>query len=126
MTKMSQAKGEQTPTEMLAKIETASAIDKRGRRIVVKRLNALQLYRLAKIPGGASTATATDLATLACSVTKIDTLPIAFPATEQDVEFLIQQLDFDGLAAAAEALKQLSDGADEEAAKNSAGDPPSN
>jgi hypothetical protein len=42
------------------------------------------------------------------------------PASEKDVEFLMQQLDFDGISAAGEALKQLSRDPqeDEEAAKN--------
>jgi hypothetical protein len=76
--------------------------DARGRVIAVHKLNALQYYRLAKAMGGdtASNPAAMDLAVIASSVRRIDTLDLAVPATERDVEFLMQQLDFDGLAAA--------------------------
>lgn len=118
---MSKAKSEQTPSEVVAAtVQTASHIDAKGRRITVKRLNALQLYRLAKLPGASSNPAAQDMATIVCTVTKIDAEPVAFPTNERDVEFLIQRLDFEGIAAAAEALKKLSEGDDAEmdAAKN--------
>jgi hypothetical protein len=121
---------EETPTETIAKIpDTASHLDARGRRITVNRMNALQFYRLTKVMGmDASNAAAMDLAVIASSVKKIDATDIAMPSTERDVEFLIQQLDFDGIAAAGEALKKLgaAGAEDNDAAKNSAGGPPSN
>lgn len=100
----------ETPTETLAKmLDTATAYDTRGRLITVTRLNALQFYRLTKAMGQtASNAASMDLAILASSVKKIDATEIAMPSTEREVEFLIQQLDFDGIAAAGEALKKLS------------------
>ena len=120
---MSKAKAvSETPTEVLSKmIDTANAYDERGRLITVNRLNALQFYRLTKAMGAtANNPAAMDLAVIASSVTKIDATNIAVPATEREVEFLIQQLDFDGLNAAGEALKKLSkeDEAAIDAAKN--------
>jgi hypothetical protein len=100
----------ETATETLAKMaETAQHMDVRGRVISVKRLNALQFYQLTKAMGAAASNPASmDLAILASSVCRIDTQLFAPPRTERDVEFLIQQLDFDGIAAAGEALKKLS------------------
>jgi hypothetical protein len=95
--------------------------DARGRVISVGRLNALQYYRLTKAMGATGNNPATmDLAVIASSVRRIDTTDIAMPHTEREVEFLLQQLDFDGLAAAGEGLKQLSAKGDDgtEAAKN--------
>jgi hypothetical protein len=107
-----------SPSEMVtATLDTADAIDKRGRRIVVQRLNALQVFRITKALGAATAANpaAADMATLACTVRKIDTLDLTLPANERDVEFALQTLDFDGLAAAAEALGKLGAKVDEEA-----------
>jgi hypothetical protein len=113
----------ETPSEIVAQSanDTATKADARGRAITVKRLNALQFYRLTKAMGAtASNATAMDLAVIASSVQKIDGEDVMPPATELQVEHLMQRLDFDGLNAAAEALKELK-GEDEdegEAAKN--------
>lgn len=111
----------ETATEAMAKMaDTAMHTDARGRVITVKRLNALQFYRLTKAMGqAASNEASMDLAILASSVTRINATNFAPPATERDVEYLIQQLDFDGIAAAGEALKTLSeDQGAIEAAKN--------
>jgi hypothetical protein len=111
----------ETPTETVAKTDTASHLDAKGRLITVNRLNALQFYRLAKAMAENSTnPAAMDLAIIVSSVKKIDATDIAMPSTEREVEFLIQQLDFDGIAAAGEALKKLgkTDIADIDAAKN--------
>lgn len=119
---MDDAKDLETPTQALAQMaNTASHMDGRGRLITVKRLDALQFYRLTKAMGEvSSTEAAMDMAMLACAVSKIDATPVAFPNTEREVEFLIQQLNFDGIAAAGEALKKLSTdkAAEAEVAKN--------
>ena len=120
---MSKAKDTpETATETISKMnETASHVDSRGRRITVTRLNALSFYRLTKVMGANSNnAASMDLATLASSVRKIDGMDIAPPANEREVEFLIQQLDFDGLAAVGEALQKfnVADDGGVEAAKN--------
>src|SRR5579859_4435481 len=108
---MSEIKGEPTTTETIKQAETAQAIDTKGRVITVKRLNALDYYRITKILGEATQATI-DMASLACAVRKIDITDYAFPTTERELEFLIQQLDFDGFAAVGEALKKLIPDAD--------------
>jgi hypothetical protein len=112
---MTKPKGEQTPTAVVTQaVETASHVDARGRRITVKALNALQIYRLSKVLGREATPSSTDMASLAATVCQIDATKIAFPSTERDVEFLLQQLDFDGLFAATEALKKLAPADDAE------------
>ena len=119
---MSKAKAPETTTEALADmVDSASHLDARGRLITVNRLSALQFYRLTKVMGAASSNVASmDLAAIASAVKKIDAAPVAFPSNEREVEFLIQQLDFDGLAAAGEALGKLNEqeAAGVEAAKN--------
>lgn len=100
---------------------TAWHSDARGRVITVRKMNALQVYRLTKVLGQHAANQATlDMATLASTVCRIDTQDIAFPASDKDIEFVIQQLDFDGIAAAAEAMKKLSASDEEilETAKN--------
>lgn len=112
----------ETPTETIAKTtDTASHLDAKGRLITVINLNALQFYRLTKVLGAsANNAAAMELAVIASSVKKIDATEIAMPSTELEVEFLIQQLDFEGLTAAGEALKKLgkTDGKGIDIAKN--------
>jgi hypothetical protein len=103
--------------------------DDRGRVIAVQKLNLLNYYFLTKAMGdSASNASLMDMAITAASVRGIDTTKFAMPNTETDVRLLLQMLDFDGLKAAGEGLRQLhtkaSDGA--EAAKNLAGNPASN
>jgi hypothetical protein len=119
---MSEAKPAETATEMVANtVNEAIATDSTGRVIRVKRLNALEFYRLSKVLGAsAGNAVTMDLATLVSAVIRIDATPIAFPSSERDIEFVIQQLDFHGIAAAGEALKKLTpdDKAELEAAKN--------
>jgi hypothetical protein len=75
----------------------------------------------------ANNAALMDMAVTAAAVRRIDTTDFAMPATEADVRFLMQALDFDGLKAAGEGLRQLHGKADDgtEAAKNSLGNPPS-
>lgn len=111
-----------SPSETVTAAKTTVLItDARSRIIKVRKLNALQFYQLTKAMGATSSnAGAMDLAVIASSVARIDATDFAPPRTETDVSFLIQQLDFDGLAAAGEGLKQLSGNSDDgiEAAKN--------
>jgi hypothetical protein len=55
----------------------------------------------------ASNTTLMDLATTAAAVRRIDTQDFAMPGSETDVRYVIQCLDFDGIRAAAEGLRQL-------------------
>jgi hypothetical protein len=120
-----------TPTAAVAAAAQTKVLvtDARGRIIAVRKLTALNYYHLAKAMGeSASNPTLMDLAITAAAVTRIDTTDLAFPRTEKDVEFVMQFLDFDGIKAAGEGLRQLNPKIDDgtEAAKNSAGDPISN
>jgi hypothetical protein len=116
-----------TPTAAVAaaaKTEVKVA-DSRGRIISVRKLTALNYYELTKAMGDAGNNAATmDLAVTASSVSRIDTLDFAFPRVEQDVKFLMQLLDFDGIKAAGEGLRQLHAKSDDgtDTAKNSPGD----
>ena len=97
-----------------------------GRIIAVHKLNLLAYYDLAKAMGEtASNQALMDMAVTAAAVRRIDTTDFAMPVTESDVRLLMQELDFDGLRAAGEGLRQLhaktDDGTD--AAKNSLGNP---
>ncbi len=116
-----------TPTGRVAATQSKVLVtDARGRVIAVKKLTALDYYQLTKAMGESATnPVLMDLAITAASVTRIDTTDLAFPRSEKDVEFAIQFLDFDGVKAAGEGLRQLNPKVDEgaEAAKNSPGDP---
>lgn len=103
----------------------ASHTDARGRLIAVAPLDALQYYNLIKALGPtAQNNAALDLAMMAATVRAIDTTKFPLPSSEKDVQFVIQQLDFDGIAAAGEALESLNansaeeQDAEREAAKN--------
>jgi hypothetical protein len=98
---------------------TATRIDKRGRKIVVRRFNALQFFRLTKILGAGTDNSATmNLAMTAASVCQIDEDVEFFPHSPIALDAIIQRLDFDGLEAAGDALKELSDDQGLESAKN--------
>ncbi|MFL9904216.1 hypothetical protein PQR71_39865 [Paraburkholderia fungorum] len=83
--------------------------DKNGRRIVVRRLNALEKMRLSKIAGadGAGNPTYFGYVILAASVVSINGEPEEFPMTARAVEALISQLDDDGLAVVSNAVAEL-------------------
>jgi hypothetical protein len=104
------------------KSDTATETDARGRIIKVRRLNALQAYRLSKAIGAdsASNEVTMNFATLASSVCEIDGEAVDFPVTERQVEALIQKLDFEGMAAINAGLSKLAGDAEGaiEAAKN--------
>jgi hypothetical protein len=115
---MAKANSSENATESLKKtLDTASHLDARGRLITVGRTSALQFYRLTKAMGvTASNEASMALASLVATVRKIDATNVAFPSTESEVEFLIQQLDFDGIAGVGEALVKLRENAIDEAA----------
>jgi hypothetical protein len=112
----------ETPTEAVATAAQTQVLvtDARGRVIAVHKLTLLNYYQLTKAMGETTNSAAQDLAITAASVRRIDTLDFAMPRTERDVEFLMQMLDFDGLAAAGNGLRQLhaKDDNGTEAAKN--------
>jgi hypothetical protein len=110
-------------TEQLAAAAQTKVLvtDARGRVIAVHKLTALNYYQLTRAMGeSADSAALMDLAVTAASVRRIDTLDFGFPSREKDVEFLIQMLDFEGIKAAGEGLRQLHAKADDgtDTAKN--------
>jgi hypothetical protein len=117
----------ETPTQQVAAAKTKVLVtDARGRIIAVHKLTALNYYQLARAMGeSANNPTLMDLAITAASVRRIDTTDLAMPQSERDVEFMMQFLDFDGIRAAGEGLRQLNPKIDDqkEKAKNSPGNP---
>ena len=117
------------PSDMVKAVSSKVLVtDARGRVISVHKLNLLNYYILSKaMKEDASNPALMDMATTAAAVRRIDTTDFAMPSTEADVRFLMQMLDFDGLKAAGEGLRQLHSKADDgtEAAKNLVGNPTS-
>ncbi len=97
-----------TPSSRL--IAAAEAImpvtDAQGRVLAIRRLGALDRLRLFKAAGAGLVGNAgwMGMATLACSVTAIDDVPVPSPASEAQVEALVARLGDAGIAAVAAAL----------------------
>jgi hypothetical protein len=120
----------ETPSAAVAAQNKVLVTDARGRLIAVHKLNLLQFYNLTRAMGdAASNATLMDMAITAAAVRRIDTTDFPLPNTEADVRVMMKVLDFEGLAAAGEGLRRLHANADAangvDAAKNLAGNPPS-
>jgi len=81
-----------------------TAVD--GRRLTVRRMNALDKLRLFKAAGPVLSQNEPwlGMALLACSVLAIDDVPVPVPANEQQIEALVARLGDTGIAAAATAL----------------------
>ncbi len=77
-----------------------------GRELVLRRLTALDRLRLFKAIGPTLSQNNLYLgmATLAASVTAIDTIPVPSPVSEGQVEALVARLGDVGIAAVAAAL----------------------
>jgi hypothetical protein len=80
--------------------------DSQGRALTLRRLTALDRLRLFKAAGPqlAQNHLWLGMATLACSVSAIDDIPIPPPTNEPQIEALVARLGDPGLAAIAEAL----------------------
>lgn len=84
-------------------------VDASGRRILVKGLSPLEVYRLAKIMGeAADSGFARNYAAIAASVREIDGEPEAFPNSDREIEAMLQRLGEEGLDTVAAALEELS------------------
>ena len=98
-----------TPTQVIVRdaVKTFAAIDGKGRRLVLRRLTALDTLRLFKAAGPvlAGNEPWLSMAALAFSVLEIDGVPVPPPATEPQIESLIDRLGDAGLAAIADMLK---------------------
>jgi hypothetical protein len=102
-----------TPTQSIVHeaAGTRTATDKNGRRLLLRRLSAVDTLRLFKIAGPilAQNDPWLSMAGLAFSVLEIDGVPIPAPATESQIESIIDRLGDAGLAAIADALKEEPD-----------------
>jgi hypothetical protein len=94
--------------------KTFAAVDSKGRRLMLRRLTALDTLRLFKAAGPvlAQNGPWLSMAGLAFSVLEIDGVPVPPITTESQIESLIDRLGDEGLAAIAETIEdeqELSD-----------------
>jgi len=87
--------------------KTFTTVDQAGRRFLLRRLTALDTLRLFKAAGPmlAQNEAWLSMAGLVFAVLEIDGVPIPAPATEPQIESLIERLGDGGLAAVVEAIK---------------------
>jgi hypothetical protein len=105
-----------TPSQRIVHeaIGTTTAVDANGRRLLVRRLTALDTLRLFKAAGPvlAQNEPWLSMAGLAFSVMEIDGVPVPPPASEAQIENVIERLGDAGLAAIAVILTEGSDNSD--------------
>jgi hypothetical protein len=98
-----------TPSQLIVReaARTFNAVDATGRRLLLRRLTALDTLRLFKAAGPvlAENEPWLSMAGLAFSVLEIDGVPVPAPATEAQIETLIERLGEEGLAAVAATAK---------------------
>jgi hypothetical protein len=87
--------------------KTFSVVDKTGRRLMLRRLTALDTLRLFKAAGPilAQNEPWLSMAGLGFSVLEIDGVPVPPPVTEPQIESLIERLGDAGLVAIADTVK---------------------
>jgi hypothetical protein len=97
-----------TPSQVIVRAASRSftTVDASGRRLSLRRLTALDTLRLFKAAGPilAENEPWLSMAGLAFSVMEIDGVPVPSPATEAQIESLIERLGDDGLAAIASTI----------------------
>lgn len=99
--------------------DSAEMKDKRGRKIVVRKISALQLYQITKMLGAsADSQAALNIACAVAAVREIDGAPVAFPANDREIQAILARLDVAGLNAASTALESIKDEEGGDAAKN--------
>jgi hypothetical protein len=98
-----------TPTKAIIReaAKTLTAVDAIGRQLTLRCLTALDTLRLFKAAGPvlAQNEPWLSMAGLAVSVLEIDGVPVPPPATEPQIESLIERLGDAGLAAIADTIK---------------------
>ena len=101
----------ETPSSRLisAAREEFTAVDRAGRSMCVRRMDALDRLRLFKTLGPSLSVNAPYLgmALIAASISSIDGVPVPPPVTEEHIEALVRRLGDDGISAAADALDAL-------------------
>lgn len=86
---------------------TVTRPDTQGREIGVRKLDALEIYRLTKIMGPAASVDASlNMAITVCAVRSIDGNTIMMPANERELEFLIGRVGLDGMSVVHDVLKE--------------------
>lgn len=98
--------------------EARTVTDAQGRRLALRRMNALDKLRLFKAAGPALAQNEPwlGMAMLACSVSAIDDMPVPMPGSEQQIEGLVARLGDAGIAAAAAAFGGVAEAQAREAA----------
>jgi hypothetical protein len=88
-------------------VKPAVTEDRRGRRLTLRSLTALDTLRLFKAAGPvlAQNEPWLSMASLAFAVTEIDGVPVPTPVSEAQIESLIDRLGDNGLAAIAGTLE---------------------
>jgi hypothetical protein len=108
-----------TPSRTIVQdaVQPLTAWDKKGRKIITRRLTALDTLRLFKAAGAVLSQNESWLAmaALAFAVMEIDGVPVPTPASESQIEGLVDRLAEDGLAAIAKVLNTENDTAENEA-----------
>lgn len=98
-----------TPSQSIILTAHASHVvtDRRGRRLTVRPLTALDTLRLLKAAGPslAQNEAWLAMAGLVFCISDIDGVPVPAPTTESQIEALVDRLGEDGLAAIAQALE---------------------
>ncbi len=97
-----------TPTETILGAAPSTVTDGQGRRITLRRLNALDKLRLFKAAGPmlAQNQAWLGMAVLAWSVAAIDDVPVPAPSSEAQIEAIIARLGDAGIEAIAAALSE--------------------
>jgi hypothetical protein len=98
-----------SPSQVIIReaVKIFTAVDSKGRRLMLRRLTALDTLRLFKAAGPvlALNEPWLSMAGLAFSVLEIDGVPVPPPLTEPQIESLIDRLGDEGLAAIADTVK---------------------
>jgi hypothetical protein len=105
-----------TPTQTVTQAASKSfaVVDKSGRRLLLRHLTALDTLRLFKAAGPVLSQNEPwlSMAGLALSVLEIDGVPVPQPATESQIESLVDRLGDLGLAAIADQVNDEHDTTD--------------
>jgi hypothetical protein len=105
-----------TPSQAIVResVKSVTVTDKKGRRLVLRRLTALDTLRLFKAAGPilAQNEPWLSMAGLAFAVLDIDGVPVPPPTTEPQIESLIDRLGDEGLSAIADTIKDQPTGPD--------------
>jgi hypothetical protein len=108
-----------TPSQVIISEATraTTTVDSKGRRLTVRHLTALDTLRLFKAAGPilAQNEPWLSMAGMAFAVLEIDGVPVPTPATEGQIEVLIDRLGDEGLAAVANVMTNDNSASDRQA-----------